>query len=84
MNKLTSIEAVYKLSLSLLHFTTMSSEHSELRVLRGIHHHHASLHELVSLHSHMLIAQIEKLRTDVATLETDLTESRLKVLEVLK
>jgi len=65
----------------------MSSEHSELRVLRGIHHHHASLHELVSLHSHMLIAQIEKLRTDVATLETDLTESRLqqqKQLSVLR
>ena len=65
----------------------MSSEHSELRVLRGIHHHHASLHELVSLHSHMLIAQIEKLRTDVATLENDLTESRLqqqKQLSVLR
>jgi len=64
-----------------------SVELSELRVLRGVQHHHASLHELISLHSHMLIAQIEKLRSDVATLETELTESRLqqqKQLSVLR
>lgn len=80
-------EEIFVFRKQLYDMSSTSSDQSELRVLRGVQHHHASLHELISLHSHMLIAQIDKLRSDVATLETELTESRLhqqKQLAVLR